>query len=223
MSAILPTPKPVIYQELTFADKVQVVNRLYFLALLGMLVGVCIMAWQLVRFSNDVAQRHPFVVRVDNAGRWDAVNVQNQNFIVNERELKYFVSLFTDLYFTRDHATVAKSYPQVGYFMTPELYAQQQAADAKSQWLKKFIASSEDNQQITITNIVVQQDSPSHYGALVYFDKVYLTMAGGMETRREKYIETLRLHVNGGRVTPELIPHNPLGFFVESVKTDQAF
>lgn len=222
MSAVLPAPKPVAFQELTFAEKLQTVNRLYLVGMLGMLIAFGVIAWQMVRLSNTVANMRPWVVRVDQVGRAEAVNVNTQNFEVNDRELKYFVTLFTNLYFSRDRATLAKSYPTVGYFMVPALYSEVQSEDAKSKWLEKFLSSGEDNQEINVTNVIVQPQSGNEYQALVYFDKVFIA-PGGTETKREKYIETLRFLVDGSKVTNDLITHNPLGFFVEHIKTDRAF
>lgn len=222
MSAVLPVPKPVAYQELTFAEKVQTVNRLYRVGMLGMLIALAVIVWQMVRLTNTVAHTHPWIVRVDQVGRAEAVNVNAQNFAVSERELKYFVTLFTDLYFSRDRATLAKTYPMVGYYMMPALYSEQQAEDSKSKWLEKFLSSGEDNQEINVTNTTIQPQSENEYQALVYFDKVFIA-PGGAETKREKYIETLRFRVDGSKVTNDLITHNPLGFFVEHIKTDRAF
>lgn len=223
MSAVLPAPKPVAYQELTFSEKVQTVNRLYLLGMIGALLIIAAMAWQMVRLSNSVAHMRPWIVRVDQVGNAEAVNVNEQRFVPQEKELKYFVRRFTELYFTRDRATVAKTYPLAGYLMTPAFFSEQQANDAKSKWLEKFLASQDENQDVDVKNVAsVQQIGHNEYQALVYFDKVFVG-AGGVQVKREKDIETLRFVLDGSLVTPELIPYNPLGLFVEHVKVDPAF
>lgn len=222
MSAVLPAPKPVAYQELTFSEKVQTVNRLYLLGMLGMLIGFGAIVFQMIHLSNQVAHTHPLIVRVDAMGRAEVVDLNHEKFVPRETELKYWVTLFTNLYFTRDHATVAKDYPQVGYLMTSDLFAQQQAEDAKSKWLEKFLSSGDDNQEVTVTNVDVQHESGNEYEAKVYFDKAFIA-SGGTETKREKYIETLRFIMDQSRVTNDMIPHNPLGFFVNHIKLDRAF
>lgn len=222
MSAVLPVPKPVAFQELTFAEKVQTINRLYLGAMLVVFIVLAVVVWQMVRLTNTVTHTHPLIVRVDQVGRAEAVNVNAQSFAVNERELKYFARLFTELYFTRDRATIAKTYPTVGYYMRPKLFAAQQSEDAKSKWMEKFLSSGDDNQEIDVTNTTIQPQSANEYQALVYFDKVFMS-PNGTEAKREKYIETLRFAVDQTKVTSKLIPYNPLGFFVEHIKTDKAF
>lgn len=222
MSAVLPVPKPIAYQELSFADRVETVNRLYLLGMLAMCSVIGFMAWQMFKMSQVVEHTHPLIVRVDGYGRPEVVDVNTQQLVPTEREMKYFLTRFTDLYFSRDRATVARDYPLSGYFMAPTLFSAQQAEDAKSKWLEKFLASGDPDQNVDVKNITIQKLGASEYQAQVCFDKLY-SSAGSGTTKTEKYIATLHFVVDAKRVTNELIPYNPLGFFIDHIKTDQGF
>jgi|SRR6185437_15034145 len=220
--SVLPVPKPVAYQELSLVEKAETMNRLYALAMIVMLVALAFMVYESAHLSSTLAHRRPWIVRVDDLGRAEPIRLSEQQFIPNDRELKYFITRFVDLYFTRDHVTVAKQYPLSGYFLSPQKFAEQSSADAKSRWLEKFLSSGEDNQEINISKVVIEPQGSERYLALVEFEKVFVAV-GGSETKRKRYTATIHFGLDPTRVTTELIPYNPLGFFIDYIKTDEAF
>jgi type IV secretory pathway component VirB8 len=95
------------------------------------------------------------------------------------------------------------------------------ARDRKSQWLPKFLASAEDDVDITVNNVVIEDLQNQPYRARVEFTKMF-TAASGAESKRESWAAEFVFRINPD-IPNQLIPHNPLGLAITYFWEDQAF
>src|SRR6202453_4481623 len=63
----------------------------------------------------------PLVVRIDDLGRAEAINYHNFEYQPQDAETKYFLSLFTKLYYRRNRYTIQDDFAKSLYFLDGKL------------------------------------------------------------------------------------------------------
>jgi type IV secretory pathway component VirB8 len=93
--------------------------------------------------------------------------------------------------------------------------------DRRSQWLPKFLRSSDDDTDVVVNNVVIEELRTEPYRARVEFTKIY-TNSAGSESRHENWAAEFVFRINPD-VPNALIQHNPLGLAITYFREDQAF
>jgi type IV secretion system protein VirB5 len=101
------------------------------------------------------------------------------------------------------------------------LFSAVDARDRRSQWLPKFLSSSEDDMDVVVSNVVIEDLRNEPYRARVEFTKLFSNTAGA-EIRRENWAAEFVFRINPD-VPNALIVHNPLGLAITYFREDQAF
>jgi type IV secretory pathway component VirB8 len=107
------------------------------------------------------------------------------------------------------------------YFLDRPLFSAIDARDRRSQWLPKFLASSDDDRDVEVNNVVIEELRTEPYRARVEFTKIFTNTAGA-EIRRENWAAEFVFRINQD-VPNALITHNPLGLAITYFREDQAF
>ena len=107
------------------------------------------------------------------------------------------------------------------YFLDRPLFSVIDAWDRRSQWLPKFLRSSDDDMDVVVNNVVIEELRTEPYRARVEFTKIF-TNAAGAETRRENWAAEFVFRINRD-VPNALILHTPLGLAITYFREDQAF
>ena len=154
-------------------------------------------------------------------GRADAVAYEDFTYKPQAPEIRYFLTHFTVDYYSRNHKTVAQRYVEALYFLDRPLFSVIDAQDRRSQWLPKFLRSSDDDMDVVVNNVVIEELRTEPYRARVEFTKIF-TNSAGAETRRENWAAEFVFRINRD-VPNALILHNPLGLAITYFREDQAF
>lgn len=182
---------------------------------------IVVLGFALLRTTNVGVHVKPLIIRVNEVGRADAVAYQDFTYKPQAPEIRYFLTQFTVDYYSRNHKTVAQRYVESLYFLDRPLFSAVDARDRRSQWLPKFLSSSEDDMDVVVSNVVIEDLRNEPYRARVEFTKVFTNTAGA-EIRRENWAAEFVFRINPD-VPNALIVHNPLGLAITYFREDQAF
>ena len=180
-----------------------------------------ILSWNTVRLSQVAANVKPLIIRINEVGRAEAIAYQDFAYKPQAPEIRYFLTTFVTGYYSRNHKTVARQYVNSLYFLDRSLFAAVDARDRRTQWLPKFLNSSDDDIDVTVNNVVLEDLQTQPYRARVEFTKVFTTVSGS-ETKRENWAAEIVFRRNPD-VPNQLILHNPLGLAITYFREDQAF
>lgn len=182
---------------------------------------IAVLGFCLLRATNAALHVRPLVIRVNDVGRADAVAYEDFTYKPQAPEIRYFLTQFTVDYYSRNHKTVAQRYVEALYFLDRPLFSAIDARDRRSQWLPKFLRSSDDDMEVVVNNVVIEELRTEPYRARVEFTKRF-TNSAGAETRRENWAAEFVFRINRD-VPNALILHNPLGLAITYFREDQAF
>lgn len=218
---MLPAIEQAAHQEYEYYGSTLTTNTalkgaVLLLALLG--AGL---AYACVDLAHSAANVKPLVIRVNEVGRAEAVAYRDFTYKPQAPEIRYFLTQFATGYYSRNHKTVAQQYVNSLYFLDRTLFNAIDSRDRKSQWLPKFLATGDDDIDVTVTNVVIEDLEASPYRARVEFTKAF-TGTSGAESKRETWAAQFVFRINPN-VPNELVQHNPLGIAITYFREDQAF
>ena len=187
------------------------------------LCGVCILLTFAVITAYESA-RHvkPWVIRINEVGRAEAVNYASFEYHPQEAEIKYFLIQFVEGRYSRVRATVHESYARSLYFLDGKLANALIEVDKKAKTIEQFLANPSEEIEVRVTNVSIEDLRTPPYKATVDFEKVYYAAADHSEAKREKYVAHVVFAVRD-RVPNAMIPVNPLGLTITYFREDQAF
>lgn len=163
----------------------------------------------------------PLVIRIDQAGRAEAINYGILEYHPQEAEIKYFLVQFVEQHYGRMRATVRENYTRSLYFLDGRLSGALIEANKKNKTIEAFLASQTDQIDVQVKNVAIEDLRNAPYKATVEFEKVYYT-SDHTETHRQRYVANF-VFVVRQPVPNALIPVNPLGLTITYFREDQAF
>jgi type IV secretion system protein VirB5 len=163
----------------------------------------------------------PWIIRINEVGRAEAVSFDSFEYHPQEAEFKYFLIQFVQRYYSRIRATVERDYARSLYFLERQLVDSVVEANKKSKAIESFLAGQGGEIDIKVTNVSIEDLRTPPYHATVDFEKIYYG-AGHQESRREKYVANF-VFVVKDRVPNNFIPINPLGLTITYFREDQTF
>jgi type IV secretory pathway TrbF-like protein len=220
MTALPPVDVPEA-PEFEFHAAAVTANRALKIAVVSMAAVIAVMGLALMKTSAAAAHVRPYIVRINEVGRAEAVSYQPASYRPQAPEIRYFLSHFTQDYFARVHATVRHDYVIAQWFLDRQLFQQVDERDRKTQWLPKFLSSTDEDAEVTVSDVAIENLEQEPYRARVEFTKVF-TNSAGQETKRERWTAAYVFRVNPS-VPNEAIPYNPLGIAITYLRSDQAF
>jgi type IV secretion system protein VirB5 len=161
------------------------------------------------------------VIRINDVGRAEAVGYESLQYRPQEPEIRYFLSQFVELYYSRMRSTLRENYARSLYFLDPKLADSLIAANTKNKMLEQFLTGSSDDIDVRVKNVSIEDLRQPPYRATVEFEKVYYG-ADRAETKREKYVGNF-VFIFREKVPNAVIPVNPLGLVITYFREDQAF
>lgn len=220
-SAALTPIEQAAQQEYEYYGSTLTTNTALKVVVLILAGVIAVLGFVLLRATNAALHVKPLVIRVNDVGRADALAYQDFTYRPQAPEIRYFLTQFTIDFYSRNHKTVAQRYVDALYFLDRPLFSAIDARDRRSQWLPKFLASSDDDMDVEVNNVVIEDLRTEPYRARVEFTKVFTNTAGA-EVRRENWAAELVFRINRD-VPNALITHNPLGLAITYFREDQAF
>ena len=175
------------------------------------------------RTQSKFANVKPLVVRIDEAGRAEAVQYDANTYQPQAPELRYFLTQFVVKHFSRIRATVQREYADSLFFLEPALADATIAHNEQTRALETFLTDpSGDEIDIAVQNVSLSELSKPPYKASIAFQKVLYTPGTRAERARQSYVAQVDF-VMREHVPNEFVRVNPLGLQISYFRVDQAF
>jgi type IV secretory pathway TrbF-like protein len=125
---------------------------------LALLIALGLLALNF-RTAARAANLKPLVIRIDAVGRAQAVTYDATSYTPQPPELRYFLTRFVVLHFSRLRATIRRDYPDSLFFLDPALADATIAQDERARILKVFLTNpSGDEIDVEVKNVTFCRD-----------------------------------------------------------------
>jgi type IV secretory pathway TrbF-like protein len=218
---IMPDERAARRQYVEQFGSLIVMNTYLKIALLAVSLVALALVFLNVRTYQAFHELKPLVIRINDVGRAEAIRYESLQYHPQEAEIRYFMTQFVELYYSRMRATVRENYARSFYFLDPKLADAIIEANKKNKTMEPFLSGALDEIDVRVKNVSIEDLRQPPYRATVEFEKVYYG-ADHAETKRERYVGNF-VFVFRDRVPNAVIPVNPLGLVITYFREDQAF
>jgi len=175
------------------------------------------------RTQARYAYLKPLVIRINEVGRAEAVDYDATTYRPQVPELRYFLTRFVVMHFSRLRATVQRDYPDSLFFLEPALADATIAQNDQTHALEAFLTNPAENEvDIAVQNVSLTEVRNPPYKAAVTFQKLLYTSGTRSERGHQTYVAQIDFVIRG-HVPNEFVRINPLGLQVTYFRVDQAF
>jgi len=201
-----------------------IVMNTYLKLVIILLAGVCVvLAFLIYRSQIALANVKPYIIRINDVGRAEAIDYNNFQFKPQEAENKYYLSRWATLYYQRDRYSIERDQIQALYFFNADVQRAVIREVQKSKTISVFESDSTlPYVDIEIKNIILDDLRESPYSARIEFDKVFTTPADHSVQKRERWTASVT-YVFRDHVANDALKVNPLGLTIIRFRADQAF
>ncbi len=188
------------------------------------LVAVCLALAALVFKSQKMlASMRPLIIRINDVGRAEAIDYRNFQYRPQEAENKYYLTRWSELYFSRNRFTIERDQTDSLYFLNDDVQRAVIAQEQKDKIIQTYRNDSTlPYVDIEVKNIVLDDLRQSPYSARIEFEKVYTNPADHTELKRERWTASVT-YVFRENVKNNELAVNPLGLTIVRFRADQAF
>src|ERR1700748_3497494 len=200
------------------------VMNTYLKVIILVLAVVCLTLAALVfRGQKALASMHPLIVRINDVGRAEAIDYRNFQYRPQEAENKYYLSRWTELYFSRNRFTIERDQTNALYFLNSDVQRAIIDQERKDNVIQTYIKEgSLPYIDVEVKNVVLDDLRQSPYSARIEFEKVYTNPADHTELKRERWTASVP-YVFRDNVKNTELAVNPLGLTIIRFRVDQAF
>ena len=192
--------------------------KLAILALSLLCAGSLYIAYATVKKIDSFHTRY---IRIDAIGRAEAINYDDLNYKPQEKEIKYFLTEFCRLYYSRNRLTIRDDFRRSLLFMDTPLANNTLAAWSKAKVIDNFLSNSGAEQEIEVNRIDLEDLRSPPYKATVEFALIYRSPLDRSEIKRSQYTAHF-VFAFRDTVSNDLIQINPLGLAISYFREDEA-
>jgi len=175
------------------------------------------------RTQARYAYLKPLVIRINEVGRAEAVDYDTTTYRPQAPELRYFLTRFVVMHFSRLRATVQRDYPDSLFFLAPALADATIATNDHTREIELFLTNpSADDVDVTVKNVTLTELTAPPYRAAIDFEKSYYGQGTRQERKHETYVAQVQFTLRDA-VPNAFIRVNPLGMQITNFRVDQAF
>ena len=188
------------------------------------LAGIVVLLGALVyRGQMALASVHPLIVRINDVGRAEAIDYRNFQYRPQEAENKYYLTRWTELYFSRNRFTIERDQTNALYFLNGDVQRAVIEQERKDGIIAKYQGdSSLPFVDVEVKNVVLDDLRQSPYSARIEFEKIFSNPADHSELKREQWTASVT-YVFREQVKNNELAVNPLGLTIVRFRADQAF
>jgi type IV secretory pathway TrbF-like protein len=188
------------------------------------LAAVCLALAGLVYNSQAaLANVHPFIVRISDVGRAEAIDYRNFQYRPQEAENKYYLTRWAELYFSRNRFTIERDQTNALYFLNGDVQRAVIEQERKENVIANYVKDgSLPFVDIEVRNVVLDDLRQSPYSARIEFEKVFTNPADHSQLKRERWTASVT-YVFHQQVKNNELAVNPLGLTIVRFRADQAF
>jgi type IV secretory pathway TrbF-like protein len=176
-----------------------------------------------VRTLGTFRNFKPLVIRIDELGRAQAVGYDAFAYKPEDKEAKYFLTQFCELYYRRNRYTVNDDFTKSFYFLDGKLANDIMAAYKSDKVIENFLANpSSPEVDIDVQQVALEPMLKPPYKASVDFYMIQYSPVDHSVLKKTLYTATF-VFVFRNDVPSQLIPINPLGLTITYFREDEAF
>jgi len=176
-----------------------------------------------VRTLNTFRNFKPLVIRIDELGRAQAVGYDAFAYKPEDKEAKYFLTQFCELYYRRNRYTVNDDFTKAFYFLDGKLGNDIMAAYKNDKAIENFLANpSSPEVDIDVQQVALEPMLKPPYKASVDFYMIQYSPVDHSVLKKTLYTATF-VFMFRANVPSQLIPINPLGLTINYFREDEAF
>lgn len=200
-----------------------VLNTYLKVTILVLSVIALALATLVLKSQKALASMHPFIIRINDVGRAEAIDYRNFAYRPQEAENKYYLSRWAELYFSRNRFTIERDQTNALYFLNGDVQHAVIAQEQKGNIIQVYRNdSSLPYVDVEVKNVVLDDLRQSPYSARIEFEKVYTNPADHTELKRERWTASVT-YVFRESVRNNELAVNPLGLTIVRFRADQAF
>src|SRR5579875_2819843 len=164
-----------------------VMNTYLKVTILVLAVIALALAALVFKSQKALASMHPFIIRINDVGRAEAIDYRNFQYRPQEAENKYYLSRWAELYFSRNRFTIERDQTNALYFLNGDVQHAVIAQEQKDNIIQSYRNdSSLPFVDVEVKNVVLDDLRQSPYSARIEFEKVYTNPSDHSELKREK-------------------------------------
>lgn len=173
--------------------------------------------------QKALANMRPLIIRVNEVGRAEAIDYRNFQYRPQEAENKYYLTRWTELYFSRNRFTIERDQTNALYFLNSDVQRAVIEQERKDNLILNYRNdSSLPYVDVEVKNVILDDLRQSPYSARIEFEKVYTNPADHTELKRERWTASVT-YVFREVVKNNELAVNPLGLTIVRFRADQAF
>jgi type IV secretory pathway TrbF-like protein len=200
-----------------------VMNTWLKITILCLLVACLVLAGLVFKGQKALASMHPLIIRINDVGHAEAIDYRNFQYRPQEAENKYYLTRWTELYFSRNHFTIERDQTDALYFLNGDVQRAVIDQERKDGTISKYSGDSTlPFVDVEVKNVVLDDLRQSPYSARIEFEKVYTNPADHTELKRERWTASVT-YVFRDNVQNNELAVNPLGLTIVRFRADQAF
>lgn len=188
------------------------------------LAVVCVaLAGLVFRSQMALANFHPLIIRINDVGRAEAIDYRNFQYRPEEAENKYYLTRWTELYFSRNRFTIERDQTNSLYFLNGDVQREVIDQERKDNVIANYTKDSTlPFVDVEVKNVILDDLRQSPYSARIEFEKVFTNPSDHSELRREQWTASVT-YVFRETVKNNELTVNPLGLTIVRFRADQAF
>ncbi|MGB6690531.1 MAG: VirB8/TrbF family protein [Terracidiphilus sp.] len=188
------------------------------------LAVVCLaLAALLFKSQKALANMHPLIVRINDVGRAEAIDYRNFQYRPQEAENKYYLTRWSELYFSRNRFTIERDQTDALYFLNSDVQRAVIDRERKDNIIPTYLKDSTlPYVDVEVKEVVLDDLRQSPYSARIEFEKVFTNPADHTELKRERWTASVT-YVFRETVKNNELAVDPLGLTIVRFRADQAF
>ena len=164
---------------------------------------------------------HTRYIRIDAIGRAEAIKYDDLNYKPQDKEIKYFLTEFCRLYYSRNKLTIHDDFRRALLFMDTPLATNTLAAWTKNKTIDNFLSGSAPEEEVKVNRIDIEDLREAPYKATVEFELILKSPFDGSPIKRSQYVAHF-VFAFRDTVPNDLIQINPLGLAISYFREDEA-
>jgi Type IV secretory pathway, component VirB8 len=200
-----------------------VMNTYLKITILVLAVVTLALAGLLFRSQMALASVHPFIVRINDVGRAEAIDYRNFQYRPQEAENKYYLTRWAELYFSRNRFTIERDETNALYFLNGDVQRAVIDQERKDNVIANYLKDSTlPFVDVEVKNVILDDLRQSPYSARIEFEKIFSNPADHSQIKREEWTASVT-YVFRDQVKNNELAVNPLGLTIVRFRADQAF
>jgi type IV secretory pathway TrbF-like protein len=163
----------------------------------------------------------PLVIRIDSIGRAEAIRYDDLTYTSQEKEIKYFLTEFCRLYYSRNSYTLRDNFRKALLFMDTQLADSTFKAWSNSHVIDDYLSNASTQQDIKVNRVDIEDLRSAPYKATIEYEVIYYSSLDRTELKRAHYTAHFVFSFRDS-VGNDLIQINPLGLAISYFREDEA-